>query len=97
MNKLLLSALCAMSAVQFSTPAMARNGADDPADHVHQGRGADDAVEHANHDNNYTDDHVRQNRRGRDESGHGQHGRRFDDPIDHDIQNHDADHAENHQ
>ena len=92
MNKLLLSALCAMSAVQLSTPAMAHNGSDDTADHVHQGRGHDDLIGHTqegHHADNATDN-ASENRHGKSESGHHRHGRRATDLPDQDAYDDDA-------
>ena len=85
MNKLLLSALCAMSAVQLSTLAMAHNSADDSADHIHQGRGHDDLGHmHEGHHADDATDNANEDRRGKSVSGHHRHGRRATDLPDQD-------------
>ena len=46
MNKPLISILLAFGISMTAQPAMARQGADDPAGHVRHGRGADDPIGH---------------------------------------------------
>lgn len=46
MNKILLAMLVSVGVMMATAPAMARQGADDPAGHVRQGRGADDPAGH---------------------------------------------------
>jgi hypothetical protein len=59
MNKFILTALLALGVLMSTTITMARQGADDPAGHVRQGRGADDPA-----------GHVRQGRGADDPAGH---------------------------
>ena len=59
MNKLLLTLLFAVGISAVTQPAMARQGADDPAGHVRQARGLDDPA-----------GHVRQARGLDDPAGH---------------------------
>ncbi len=99
MNKLLLSALCAMSDVQLSAPAMAHNSANDSADLVHQSRGHDDLMEHR-HEGHRTDDatdNANEDRRGKSESGRHRHGRRATDLPDQDNHEDDANNPASHQ
>ena len=99
MNKLLLSAIYAMSAVQLSTPVMAHNSADDSADHGHQGRGHDGLMGHTHegHRANDATGNVNEDRRGKSESGHHRHGRRATDLPNQDDHDDDANNPVSHQ
>lgn len=99
MNKLLLSALYAISTVQLSTPAMAHNSADDSADHLHQGRGHDDLMGHMqeNHRADDATDNANEDRRGKSVSGHHRHGRRATDLPDQDGHEDNANNSTIHQ
>lgn len=81
MNKQLLSALSAMCATELSSPAMARDGADDPAGHLHQDRGHDDHVgrKHQVHEAEDAADSANEDRRGKNALDHGHRGRRATD------------------
>ena len=81
MNKQLLSALSAMCATELSSPAMARDGADDPAGQVRQGRGHDDHVgrKHQAHEAEDAADGADEDRRGKNALDHGHRGRRATD------------------
>ena len=86
MNKLLLSALYVMNAVQLSKPAIVHNCSDDSPDHLHQRHGHDNLTSHiqkGRHANDATDN-VNEDRRGKSESGHHRHGRRATDLNDQD-------------
>ena len=95
MNKLLLSALHDMSAVQLLTPAMARNSADDPSDHLHQGREHDNFIEHRR-EGHHADD-ANEDRRGKNASGHRRHGRRATDLPGQDDHDDDANNPASHR
>ena len=99
MNKPLLSALYAMSAVQLSTPVMAHNSADDSADHAHQDRGDDDLMGHTHEGHRADDatDNAHEDRRGKSESGHHRHGRRATDLPDQDNHEDDTNNPVSHQ
>ena len=99
MNKLLLSALYAMNAVQLSRPAMAHNGSDNSADHMHQGSGHDDLMSHL-YEGRHADDatnNANKDRRGKSESGHHRYGRRATDIPDQDEHEDDTNNPASHQ
>ena len=94
MNKLLLSALYGMNAVQLSTPVMAHNSTDDSAEPVHQGRGHDDLIRHMHE--GHRADNANEDRRGKSESGHHRRGRRATDLPDQDDHDDDANNPVSH-
>ena len=81
MNNLLLSALSAMSAAQFTRSVVAQNGADDSAGHGYQGSEDDDFAEQLLHRSHAdaTTAYANEDRRGKNAAGHGRHGRRATD------------------
>ena len=85
-------------AVQLSTPVMARNSADDSADHLHQGRGHDDLMGHMHEDYRADDatDNANEDRRGKSESGHHRRGRRATDLPDQDDHGDDVNNPASH-
>jgi hypothetical protein len=100
MNKILAVILLALSVVLVSTQAIARRGADDPAGHVRQGRGADDAVAGNVHQCRGCDDpvgHVSGRDRVRDPAASGRRGHGADDPAGHVSGGHGADDGPDHE
>ena len=78
MDKLLLSALSAMSTV---TPAMAQNGTDGASGHGHLSLEHDDFAEQLLHRRNAdaSTGFSKEDRRGKNAAGLGRHGRRASD------------------